>query len=80
MEMELSFDQIDDLFDEDFSNEDFGIDDFDNEGFEEEEQIEEEEEIIVKPIPKSILRNSSFKMPHSVVSEIVVKPLINTKL
>ena len=52
METELSFDQIDDLFDEDFSNEDFGIDDFGNEGFEEEEQI------IVKPIPKSILRNS----------------------
>lgn len=92
--MELSFDQIDDLFDEDFCDEDFGNEDFgidSNKYFENEEYIDKEIEIekpvlkntILKPALKSINPKTNLK-PRNFSYDDILKSMnvtvINGKL
>jgi hypothetical protein len=79
LEMDLSFDEIDDLFDKDFNDEDFGID---SEYFDNEEYIDDEIEkpLEVKPQVKSILKPQVKPQVKQEVKPILkpqVKPQIN---
>ena len=89
--MELSFEQIDDLFDEDFCDEDFGNDDFgidSNEYFENEEyidkKIEIEEPVLKKPILKPALKSKTNVKPRNFSYDDILKSMnvtvINGKL
>jgi hypothetical protein len=89
--MELSFDQIDDLFDEDFCDEDFGNEDFgidSNEYFDNEEyidkKIEIEEPVLKKPILKPVLKSKTNVKPRNFSYDDILKSMnvtvINGKL
>ena len=73
--MDLSFDEIDDLFDTDFSNEDFGID---SEYFENEEYIDDEIEksVEVKPVFKPLEIKPLIKQVSQVKPQEIIKPIL----
>ena len=76
--MDLSFDEMDDLFDTDFGNEDFGID---SEYFENEEYIDDEIEkpLEVKPIvkPQEVIKPQV--KPQEVIKPIL-KPIVKQEV
>ena len=78
LEMDLSFDEMDDLFDTDFGNEDFGID---SEYFENEEYIDDEIEkpLEVKPIvkPQEVIKPQV--KPQEVIKPIL-KPIVKQEV
>ena len=73
LEMDLSFDEIDDLFDKDFNDEDFGID---SEYFDNEEYIDDEIEkpIEIKPLEVRPILKSQVNQVNQVNQ--VVKPIL----
>ena len=72
--MDLSFDEIDDLFDTDFNNEDFGID---SEYFENEEYIDDE---INKPLEvKPLVKQVNQVKPQEVIKPIL-KPILKPQV
>ena len=76
--MDLSFDEMDDLFDTDFGNEDFGID---SEYFENEEYIDDEIEkpLEVKPIVKPQEVIKPIVKPQEVIKPIL-KPIVKQEV
>ena len=78
LEMDLSFDEMDDLFDTDFGNEDFGID---SEYFENEEYIDDEIEkpLEVKPIVKPQEVIKPIVKPQEVIKPIL-KPIVKQEV
>ena len=76
--MDLTFDEMDDLFDTDFGNEDFGID---SEYFENEEYIDDEIEkpLEVKPIVKPQEVIKPILKPQEVIKPIL-KPIVKQEV